>query len=164
MLKYFSFMNFGNLLYKMAQNGAPKQGLTSYLGQQKCTWFLFKYMRMRNHPELIRFPFLSYFYPLMAMEADPAFAEVLWGHFPKGIFPNWKAWNFDNILCFLGPHQMKSLIIFWFPKTPNPTSPIFEHFPTETWDFLDFLTTPPPIWTVSQVSPLFSLESFPNWY
>ena len=55
---------------------------------------------------------------------------------------------------FLGPHKMKmshyfsvfdtlwNLGLFWFPKTPPPN---FELFPTETWDFFDFLTTPPLI-------------------
>ena len=52
---------------------------------------------------------------------------------------------------FLGPHKMKMstyfsvfdtlwnfFFFFWRPPPPN-----FELFPTETWDFFDFLTTPP---------------------
>ena len=54
---------------------------------------------------------------------------------------------------FLGPHKIEIIIILlvfgtawnlgllWFPKT-LPTN--FELFPTETWDFFDFLTTPTP--------------------
>ena len=53
-----------------------------------------------------------------------------------------------------------NLGLFFISEDPPPN---FEVFPTETWDFFDFLTTLPPlIWTVSQISPLFSLESFPN--
>ena len=57
--------------------------------------------------------------------------------------------NGGKHVMLLGPHQMKILLVFgnlWnlglsgFPKTP----PHFELFPTETWDFFDFLTTPPP--------------------
>ena len=54
---------------------------------------------------------------------------------------------------FLGPHEMK--MSHYFPP-PN-----FELFPTETRDFFDFSTPPPPFWTNSQVSLLFRLESFP---
>ena len=72
---------------------------------------------------------------------------------------------------FLGPHKMKMshyFISLWYPLelgtfliSEDPL-PNFELFPTETWDFFDFFTTPPPpIWTVSQVSPLFRLESSP---
>ena len=71
---------------------------------------------------------------------------------------------------FLGPHKMKMshyFISLWYPPElvtfliSEDPPPNFELFPTEIWDFFDFLTTPPPIWTISQISPLFSLESFP---
>ena len=52
-----------------------------------------------------------------------------------------------------------NLGLFFISEDPPP--PNFELFPTETWDFFDFLTTPPPIWTNSQFSLLFQLESFP---
>ena len=59
-------------------------------------------------------------------------------------------------------------ISLWYPLElgtfliSEDPPPNFELFPTETWDFFDFLTTPsPPIWTLYQLSPLFSLESFP---
>ena len=66
---------------------------------------------------------------------------------------------------FLGPHKMKmrhyfsvsdtllNLGLFNFQRPPHPAN--FELFPTETWDFIDFFS-------VSQISPLFSLESFPK--
>ena len=54
--KYFSFINFGNPLYILARIGTPKQALTSHVGQQKCTWCLFKYMRMGKQPEPIEIP------------------------------------------------------------------------------------------------------------
>ena len=53
---------------------------------------------------------------------------------------------------FLGPHKMKmshnflvfdtlwNLGLFFNSEDPLPN---FELFPTETWDFFDFLTTPP---------------------
>ena len=70
---------------------------------------------------------------------------------------------------FFGSHKMKMSHYFfslWYPLELGTflISPNFELFPTETWDFFDFLTTPPtpPIWTVSQISPLFSLEIFPQ--
>ena len=63
-------------------------------------------------------------------------------------------------------HKMK--IGLWYPLElgtfliSEDPPPNFGLFPTETWDFFDFCTIPPPpIWTVSQISPLFSLESFP---
>ena len=68
---------------------------------------------------------------------------------------------------FLGPHKMKMshyFISLWYPLELGTffISKDPQLFPTETWDFLNFWRPPPPIiWTVSQVSPLFSLESFP---
>ena len=59
--KHFSFINFGNPLYILAQNGPPEQALTTHIGQQKCTWCLFKYMRMQKHPELIQIPTFRFF-------------------------------------------------------------------------------------------------------
>ena len=66
---------------------------------------------------------------------------------------------------FWGPHKMKMSHIFqalipsgtwdFFDFRRPPPLPNFELFPTETWNFFDF-------WTASQISPLFSLESFPN--
>ena len=53
----------------------------------------------------------------------------------------------------LGPHKMKmnnyfsvfdtlwNLGLFFISEDPPPN---FELFPTETWDFFDFSTTPPP--------------------
>jgi len=70
---------------------------------------------------------------------------------------------------FLGPYKKKMsqyFISLCYPmelgdffdfRRPLPN---FELFLTETWDFFDFLITP-PIWSVSQISPLFILESFP---
>ena len=60
-------------------------------------------------------------------------------------------------------------ISLWYPLKlgtfliSEDPPPNFELFPTETWDFFDFLTTPPPIWTNSQVSLLFQFESFPKF-
>ena len=61
---------------------------------------------------------------------------------------------------FLDPNKMKkshyfsvfdtlwNLGLFNFRRAP----PNFEIFPTETWDFFDFLTTPPPsFWTIGQI-------------
>ena len=77
----------------------------------------------------------------------------------------------DNILCFWVLIRWKCVIIllvfgalcnlglFWFPKTPLILN--FSQLKLGTfWIF--GRTPPPPIWTVSQVSPLFSLESFPK--
>ena len=53
---------------------------------------------------------------------------------------------------FLGPHKMKMshyFISFWYPLElgtfliSEDPPPNFELFPTEIWDFFDFLTTPP---------------------
>ena len=59
-------------------------------------------------------------------------------------------------------------ISLWYPLKlgtfliSEDPPPNFELFPTETWDFFDFFQPPtPPIWTNSQVSLLFRLESFP---
>ena len=47
---------------------------------------------------------------------------------------------------FFGPHKMKMshyLFSLWNPLDFRGPPPNFELFPTESWDFFDFLTTPP---------------------
>ena len=77
----------------------------------------------------------------------------------------------DKISCFWVLIRWKWVIIFqslipsgtwdffWFLKTP---SLILNYSQLKLGNFLIFWRPPPPIWTVSQIFPLFSLESFPN--
>ena len=51
---------------------------------------------------------------------------------------------------------MELRTFFLFPKNLPPN---FELFPTETWDFFDFLR-PPPIWTVWKASLSFDMQLF----
>ena len=64
---------------------------------------------------------------------------------------------------FLGPHKMK--MSHYFSVSDSP--PNFEVSPMETWDFFDFLTTPPLFGPIPKF-PAFSigklpLETFPNF-
>ena len=61
--------------------------------------------------------------------------------------------NWSKIM-FLGPHKMEMSHFFvslWYPLElgtfliSEDPPPNFELFPTETWDFFDFSTTPPPL-------------------
>ena len=61
-----------------------------------------------------------------------------------------KAINMSDIMVYLAMFSTTSDKIFCFWVLIRWTG---------TWDFFDFLTTP-PIWTRSKVYPLFSLESF----
>ena len=42
------------------------------------------------------------------------------------------------------------------------TTPLFEFFPTETWELFEFSMTPPPVGNFSQVSALFNFEGSPK--